>query len=255
MNVISLHSDNRHVSATHVVICRVARRTIQIFISVIKQLDAQYFCFTISLFHASTCFQHMCSKLVHETATYRCDDTTGCVMQFWPPDDERICSKHVEAWNKLIVKQKFCASSWLITEINILRCTVSKTSKNIQIYLKVSDSLHGSNRTVLVNIPVIPVKWWNSDQYKTLEVKNCCPQCGSVGWRTQKRHVVDCDPDWWAMIQSSFVARPITRSHAMWLLCVGSLKNNVHKTENPHAGGTLQRLTRATSVRNTLNSF
>jgi len=28
------------------------------------------------------------------------------------------CSKHVEAWNKLIVKQKFCASSWLITKIN-----------------------------------------------------------------------------------------------------------------------------------------
>ena len=40
-------------------------------------------------------------------------------MQFWPPDDEHMCSKHVEAWNELIVKQKFCASSWLITEINI----------------------------------------------------------------------------------------------------------------------------------------
>jgi len=38
-------------------------------------------------------------------------------MQFWPPDDEHMCSKHVEAWNKLIVKQKFCALSWLITEI------------------------------------------------------------------------------------------------------------------------------------------
>jgi len=50
-------------------------------------------------------------------------------MQFWPHDDEYICSKHVEAWNKLIVKQKFCASSWLITEVNILRCTVSKRSK------------------------------------------------------------------------------------------------------------------------------
>jgi len=69
-----------------------------IFISVINQLDAQNFRFTISLFHASTCFEHMCSK-------------------------------HVEAWNKLIVNQKFCASSWLITEINILRCMVSKTSK------------------------------------------------------------------------------------------------------------------------------
>ena len=50
------------------------------------------------------------------------------------------CSKHVEAWNKLIVKQKFCTSSWLITEINILRCTVSKTSKlylfqNITLFL------------------------------------------------------------------------------------------------------------------------
>ena len=59
------------------------------------------------------------SFLVHETATYSCDDTWGCVMQFWPPDDEHMCSKHVEAWNKLIVKQKFCASSWLITEINV----------------------------------------------------------------------------------------------------------------------------------------
>ena len=56
------------------------------FISVINKLDAQHFCFTISLFHASTCFEH-------------------------------------------IVKQKFCASSWLITEINILRCTVRKTSE------------------------------------------------------------------------------------------------------------------------------
>jgi len=38
-------------------------------------------------------------------------------MQFWPPDDEHVCSKHVEAWNKPIVKQKFCASSCSITDI------------------------------------------------------------------------------------------------------------------------------------------
>jgi len=58
------------------------------------------------------------SQPVHQTATYRCDDTKGCVMQFWPPDDEHMCSKHVAAWNKLVVKEKFCASIWLITEIN-----------------------------------------------------------------------------------------------------------------------------------------
>jgi len=100
---------------------------LSIFVSVINQLNAQNFCFTISLFHASTCFEHMswssggqnCTG-VHETATYGCDDTRGCIMQFWPPDDQHMCSKHVEAWNKLIVNQKFCASCWLIIAINII---------------------------------------------------------------------------------------------------------------------------------------
>ena len=86
----------------------------------INQLDAQKFCFTISLFHASTVRAHILiirrSKLhytasgiitpiaghlvhrlirvlsqpVHETATFWCDDTRGCVMQFWPSDDEHM---------------------------------------------------------------------------------------------------------------------------------------------------------------------
>ena len=64
-----------------------AGRATDDFLSVINQLDAQNFCFTVSLFHASTCFEHMCSK-------------------------------HVEAWKKLIVKQKLCASGWLITEMH-----------------------------------------------------------------------------------------------------------------------------------------
>ena len=58
------------------------------------------------------------SKL-HYTASGIITPTRGCVMQFWPPDDEHMCSKHVEAWNKLIIKQTFCASSWLITETKI----------------------------------------------------------------------------------------------------------------------------------------
>ena len=42
---------------------------LSIFISVINQLDAKNVCFTISLFHASTCFEHMCSS-------------SGGIMQF-----------------------------------------------------------------------------------------------------------------------------------------------------------------------------
>ena len=34
---------------------------------------------------------------VHGRATYMCDDTRDCVIQFCPPDDEHMCSKHVEA--------------------------------------------------------------------------------------------------------------------------------------------------------------
>jgi hypothetical protein len=36
-------------------------------------------------------------RTVHGTATYRCDDTGDCIVQFLPPDDEHLCSKHVEA--------------------------------------------------------------------------------------------------------------------------------------------------------------
>ena len=69
---------------------------------------------------SSTCAHHQEVKIALHSLwyhhTYRCDDTRGCIMQFWPPDDEHMCSKHVEAWNKLTVKKKICASSWLITE-------------------------------------------------------------------------------------------------------------------------------------------
>jgi len=55
--------------------------------------------------------EHMCSKHVEvwnkTDHAYRCDDTRGCVMQFWPPDDEHMCSKHVEAWNKTYYETNF----------------------------------------------------------------------------------------------------------------------------------------------------
>ena len=63
------------------------------------------------------------SSKLHYTASGIITPRGGrLVHRLWvlsqPPDDEHMCYKHVEAWNKLIVKQKFCASSWLLTEIN-----------------------------------------------------------------------------------------------------------------------------------------
>jgi len=53
-------------------------------------------------------------------------------MQFWPPDDEHMCSKHVEAWNTLIVKQNFGASSWLNTQIKWLICCFDRYLKHYE---------------------------------------------------------------------------------------------------------------------------
>jgi len=40
--------------------------------------------FIMSLFHASTCFKHMCSLSGGQNCTIqpRCDDTRGCIVQF-----------------------------------------------------------------------------------------------------------------------------------------------------------------------------
>ena len=40
---------------------------------------------------------HIGGRPVHQTATYRYDDTRDCIIQFCPPNDEHMCSKHVEA--------------------------------------------------------------------------------------------------------------------------------------------------------------
>jgi len=43
---------------------------LSIFVSVINQLDAQNFCFTIGLFHASTCFEHHVPIIIRSKLYY-----------------------------------------------------------------------------------------------------------------------------------------------------------------------------------------
>ena len=100
--------------------------SIYLFIN-INQLDALNF--IISLFQASTCFEHMCSssggQKLYYTASGIITPVGGCPVHRFREDLTALltmstwCSKHVEAWNKLIIK--FSASSWLIliNSINI----------------------------------------------------------------------------------------------------------------------------------------
>ena len=71
------------------------------------------------------------AQSVHRMATYTCDDTRDCIIQFCPLDDEHMCPKHVEAWNKLIIK--FSASSWLILRCKVVKQTSVRATDMIQL--------------------------------------------------------------------------------------------------------------------------
>jgi len=86
---------------------------------------------------SSTCAHHQELKTALHSLwyhhTYRCDDTRGCVMQFLPPDDGTRVLETCRGMKQNLLWNKFCASSWLNTAINILRCTVRKTSKKKEV--------------------------------------------------------------------------------------------------------------------------
>ena len=75
---------------------------------------------SLTLSNGWNAFHPVLSQSVHGTATYRCDDTRECIIKFCRPDDEHMCSKHVEASKKLIIK--FSASSWLILRNKGTKC-------------------------------------------------------------------------------------------------------------------------------------
>ena len=121
---------------------------------------------------SSTCAHHQEVKIALHSLwyhhTYRCDDTRGCVMQFWPSYDEHMCSKHVEAWNKLIVKQK---SSWLITEINWYASCKYRTGDIQQ--LSLTRKLRLASTDYLDNYLLSWMSWnWNSNNKQLFKTTN-----------------------------------------------------------------------------------
>jgi len=83
--------------------------TVNTSVIYLSQYLTNKICFTISFISCLYMFRaHVLiirrSKL-HYTATGIITPIGGCVMQFWP-DDEHMCSKHVEEWNKTYCKTK-----------------------------------------------------------------------------------------------------------------------------------------------------
>ena len=74
---------------------------VNLFISVINQLDAQNFYFTISLFHASTCFEHHVFIIRRSKLYYTASDIITPIGAVLYNFDLLVvstwCPKHVEA--------------------------------------------------------------------------------------------------------------------------------------------------------------
>ena len=91
---------------------------------------------------------------LHISSTYTCDDTRGCVMQFWPPDDEHmvleICRGMKLTYCKtkiLFIKlfnywDKYSAFNLLYYKI-LSRCTVNWVYIYIYIYIYMGLILRG----------------------------------------------------------------------------------------------------------------
>ena len=98
---------------------------LSLFISVINPLDAQNFCFTISLFHASTCFEHMCSSSGGQIAlhslwyhhTYRWPSRAPVTRR---PPTVLMIPEAVECYFDLLMIST-CARNMYWHEINLLK--------------------------------------------------------------------------------------------------------------------------------------
>jgi hypothetical protein len=82
---------NRKMSEREWILCESVYFNTYAFYCIIYQ-------FWLFLTFCWPCISHRCAgwektlftQPVHRTATYRCNDTRCCIIQFWPPDDEHI---------------------------------------------------------------------------------------------------------------------------------------------------------------------
>ena len=147
---------------------------------------------------SSTCTHHQEVKIALHSLWYH--------HTYWWPSRAQVerglqhmCSKHAEAWNKLIVKQKFCASSWLITEINKLCALVGQINNLILSTCMVQlQTRHSHLISIFMmggkmyNELLKQISWsWITAWRRKLVWNNFCAQCSEF------RYAVQSLCSWW----------------------------------------------------------
>ena len=125
----------------------------------IDQPNAPILVFIISLLYPSTCFEHYCAHIgrsncviQHQVSSHsvggcpvrrliedsqpptQCDDTRSFIIQFDLLMMRKTVLEICRGIQKIYYKKRICVLTWSVTKI-ILKCTVSKTSKFVEVGL------------------------------------------------------------------------------------------------------------------------
>ena len=79
-------------------------------------------------------------------------------MQSWPPDDEHICSKHVEAWNKTYCEKKFLC-------IKLVNCWNKYTEMHGQQNVKKYASIHARVAQTVLFLSILQTTFYAGTPY------------------------------------------------------------------------------------------
>ena len=97
---------------------------------------------------------------VHGTATYRWDDTRGCIIQFWPPDDEHIV---LESYRGMLIKIQPDATVWrhLFTAKSLYMFRVSQhpSSEVLKTLTAACGTGHSTGTTTSLQRGLIRPRW------------------------------------------------------------------------------------------------
>jgi len=171
--LFSLNSGRRQHTKSFAVLLTVLH--LNIFISVINQLDAHNFCFTISLFHASTCFEHYCVHhqevriVLHSLwyhHNYSCDDNRGDIHTVVPPGDgPRYVLEICKVW-------------WYILRLNCAWSSIFFTQSAWIL------SFYAYHTSCSFNGVIIPIKRDREDRLRKILVTSTARRCSPFNTKT-----------------------------------------------------------------------
>ena len=98
--------------------------------------------------------------LIVRRAKFQCDDTGDCIIQFCPREDEHMCWKHVEAWNKLIIKFSawsclILINKYIVYSITLTKLNLTQISECVFVVLCIQHAMRV--RRIILSCPPVPL--------------------------------------------------------------------------------------------------